>query len=315
MEIFDQIRIVSKNILKKSEPFLKLNEARITGVLQSKVEEYLAQKKNGNWEPIGSRLEEDQLIGLSLMFNAINFCYEHPNTGQQYRFTKTDGTVVNRSTGLKTALVESGIDWNDMGQVENIDAERWTEIAQLGEDNLLFQGDERYQRLVGMAQFLRSHGLETARDFVEASGYNAAAIVQNLADSGYFIDPYFLKRAQLAASTIEESMKLKSGRNLKHVDKLTVMADYRIPQVFYNLGVAQLGFSLMNTLGHRQQIMHSSPEEKALRATAVVVGEQLAREMGVNEATVDSYLWGLSQTMVKNGELRIPAMNVATDAY
>ena len=58
-----------------------------------------------------------------------------------------------------------------------------------------------------------------------------------------------------------------------------------------------------------------SREEQALRATSVTIGKTVAEKMGVMEADVDGYLWGLSQEMVKRGEMSIQHMMVATDAY
>jgi hypothetical protein len=58
-----------------------------------------------------------------------------------------------------------------------------------------------------------------------------------------------------------------------------------------------------------------SREEKALRATAVYVGKIVADRLGISEAEADNVLWGLSQDMVRKGEMAIPHMIVATDAY
>jgi len=41
----------------------------------------------------------------------------------------------------------------------------------------------------------------------------------------------------------------------------------------------------------------------------------VADKLGITEAETDSILWGLSQEMSNNGELAVPHMVVATDAY
>jgi hypothetical protein len=52
-----------------------------------------------------------------------------------------------------------------------------------------------------------------------------------------------------------------------------------------------------------------------LRATAVVLGEEVAKRLSISESEADGILWGLSQAMAKMGEMIIPHMLVATDAY
>jgi hypothetical protein len=139
-------------------------------------------------------------------------------------------------------------------------------------------------------------------------------IAQALIDSGYFKDE-FLKRAQVALKMMGAVTAGHLGRGLNGINELTCMADYRIPQVFYNLGVVRLSSGLELLLIRQEPILSGSRAELALRATVIVIGLKLAGMMANCEAEVDTLLWEFSQQMDKSGQMKIPHMLVATDKY
>jgi hypothetical protein len=139
-------------------------------------------------------------------------------------------------------------------------------------------------------------------------------LIDPLHDSGFFKDE-FLKRAQVGIKMMYTVLTSRMGRSLNGMDLLTCMADYRIPQVFYNLGAVSLAPQLHQHLESEKPVISGSREELALRASVIVIGRQLSGMMGINEAEVDTLLWEYSQVMVKDGRMKIPHMLVATDKY
>jgi hypothetical protein len=311
----DDVRVMSEKVLSTSKDLLTVDSSVAITVLKPKLLEYASQRKGGAYSSPGSELDCSQEIGLNLFMNAINFCYQDPESRNEYHFVSKSGDVVKRATGMLTALAESGVDWNSFAEVEKITPDQWLSISQISETNKIYLGKERQERIVGLAKYLRSLGLNTTTDFFELTDGNALQIVNLLDKSGFFAD-IFKKRSQLAARMISEVCAKKMDFSLYDIDKLTVMADYRLPQVLYNLGVVVLeDESLLSKLCTGEEILPGSREEIALRASSIVVGKILSESMGKTESEIDGLLWGLSQKMVKNNEMKIPHMIVATDAY
>ncbi|HOX95919.1 MAG TPA: queuosine salvage family protein [Candidatus Woesebacteria bacterium] len=314
-EVRLDIREMSEEILSKSQDILSIEKDDISTVLLPKIETYLSEKKASKWLPEGNLLTLEQECGMNLFLNVINFCYKDPSSGHEYVYVTDDGKLIKRATGLITALSRSGIDWDNFAEVQNLSPERWEGVTQISRENPMYLGDERLKRITEFASYLASLGYVNMDDFLGGCDFDTKKMVNIFVNSRYFKDD-FLKRAQLACRMINDVWTRRGGFPLKDIETLTVMADYRIPQVFYNLGVVTINdFELMDKLMTGSPIDPNSREERALRATAVVIGKEVAEKLGITEADVDGILWGLSQDMVRKGEMEIPHMIVATDAY
>lgn len=305
----------SQEILEGSTDLIHLNFDGLDRVLVPRLEEFKLNREANKFLPAGSNLPLEQEVGMGLFLNVINFCYQDPESGHEYVFNSASGRGVRRSTGLATALAESGINWDNLVEVGQMTPARWAEVIQLSETNSFYLGAERGARLVQLARQLLAEGYPTVASFLAGCDFDATVLVGKLMESGLF-DDQFLKRAQLAASTMNDVLVRRSEVGLTRIDQLTVMADYRIPQVFYNLGVVKIeDQALLEKLQNHVPLEAGGREELALRSTCVVVGWKIAERLGIMQAEADGLLWGLSQQMAKAGELDIPHMVVATDAY
>lgn len=313
--LIEDIRVESAETLKNAKDLVEINMASIEEVLMPRIRTYLASRKENNWLPEGHEFSLEKEAGLNLFIDVINFCYKDPATGNEYRFTDRDGKVIKRATGLLTAMARSSVDWNSFSSVSKISTNKWEEMIQLSDDNQMFLGEERLEKIVGFAKFLLSQGYENIPNLLIDCRYDALIILDVLNDSGYFED-IFMKRSQLACRMINDVLVRRGCDPLSNIEKLTVMADYRIPQVFYNLGaVVVTDKNLVDSLVKGSPILANSREEMALRATAIVVGKVVADKLDICEADADGILWGLAQDMAKNGEMIVPHIMVATDAY
>lgn len=311
---FDKVREMSRDIIFRSEDVLRINDEAIDLILKPKVLEFAEAKKGIGWLPAGSDLLVVDEMGLNLFLNVINFCYKDPESGHEYVYIDHKVDIVKRATGLLAAMARSGIHWNRLWEVRRITQKSWSKMIQLDRNNPMYLGDERGQRIVEFAGWLEDAGFDTVTAFLADNHFDAGEISLALMKSDLFSDK-FMKRAQLAARMMSDVLERRSGGPFSGLEKLTVMADYRVPQVFYNLGVVFLSERLRNTLSANTPITSGSREELALRATAVYIGEKLAKEIRISEAKTDNLLWGLSQTMAKSGQMLTPHMIVATDAY
>lgn len=159
-----------------------------------------------------------------------------------------------------------------------------------------------------------SKKLLNASELIEYCGFDAIKVVTFLSKSGYFNDP-FLKRAQVCTSRLDKILVRRNRIHLKNINDLTCMADYRIPQLFYNTHVIEISPELKTILNNKIQLKVDGQQETALRASVVVVGEMLSKLLKIFEAEVDNLLWQLSKKMLDQKRLIIPPMLVATDRY
>lgn len=309
---FASVRKIAENLIQNSTDLLTIAPSVVSGELKQKLETFRTHRMD-NLLSVPTLPAEGEL-GLCLFFNSVNFCYRDPSSGKEYRYTAQDGRSLKRTSAFFTALAESGLDWNDLRQVAALSSQKWLEMTQLDEKNILYLGLERRERIAGLARFLMVLGMDTIFNFVSSKDFDSLKIMNVLIESGYFQDE-FLKRAQVALKMIDAVAASRLGRGLTGINELTCMADYRIPQVFYNLGAVKLSSGLEQQLIRQEPILSGSREELALRATVIVIGLQLARLMSICEAEVDTLLWEFSQQMDKTGQMKIPHMLVATDKY
>lgn len=115
-----------------------------------------------------------------------------------------------------------------------------------------------------------------------------------------------LKKAQLAVSGIWREARL---RGYEGECDLTAFADYQIPNVLRALGVLSYNQDLADRIDNGHLIVENSPEEKAIRAAAVLAVEEIARVQRVSVADVDFWVW------LKRKEPKTPFHLTRTTAY
>lgn len=259
-------------------------------------------------------LSPENELGTNLFFNVINFCYRNPYTQNDYVYTDKAWNKVPRSIGLKAAMNDAEINWGNTREVSKLTPKQWSEIIQLENNRDFYLGEDRGKRIAEMAGKMADIKFNNISDFLDYAEYDTEIILPILSKCGYFYDE-FQKRSQLAVSMMNGVLKSRFGREFSGLDSLTVMADYRLPQVMYNFGAIELSQGLKDKLMNQEVIDTDSPEEISLRAASVVIGERLSKLMGINESEVDQLLWSLAHEMAKENRLQIHHMLVATDKY
>ena len=307
------VRELSVSILQNSKDILSVDFDLVEGSLLTKLQELKSERKsNVFFEEL--RLSPEDELGLNLFLSSINFCYQDPKTHSEYTFLNKEGEVDRRSLGLKSAMAESGVPWGDFSSVSEITAEKWKEMLQLSKKNPIYLGTERGRRVVRLAEQMLALGLNTPTDLVKYCEFDSEKLLMVLDKSGFFEDE-FMKRSQLAVHVMDGVLKRRFDAKLEGTDRLTVMADYRLPQLMYNFGAIKLSTGLHEKLMRSESIETGSREEKTLRAAAIVIGRRVSELMGIPEAETDSLLWTLAVRMGFKNQLPIPHMIVATDKY
>jgi len=110
---------------------------------------------------------------------------------------------------------------------------------------------------------------------------------------------FFHKRAQLLIGDIYRKFKEKF-QNLKNIDKLTALADYKIPQILRKLGILEYSEELTEKIDNKILIPAGSEEEIEIRANTIWAIELMKGEIKkkipkIMAIDIDSHLWLLGQ--------------------
>lgn len=258
------------------------------------------------------KINPEREFGLYLFFGVVNYCFTHPYTLTQYSFSSAKGKQLRGSKALLAALGDTQIDWSFANGTIDITPDIWQKSLQVSSERGLFEFERRRKRIIEFSNYLTGLGVTRIRDDFHRLSVDEVFLL--LIKSNLFDDP-FLKRAQLTTAHLMEcSATLRNS--VPDLAGFGVMADYRIPQLLYNLGVIEFASaSLRQRIINLKVVEPNSPEERALRASSVYVGHKLATDLGVRPAAIDALLWHYAQEYVQTHPNAIPHMLVPTDHY
>lgn len=247
-------------------------------------------------------------FALIIIFSAVNYCYTDPKSKIEYLY-QYNNKEYYRSTAFIKALLSADINWANDSKVQKISEKEWRSILQLTDTNIIFDHKDRLKKIKLASRYIKLKNLFKLLD----QPIKEDILLISLLNSNLF-DDIFLKRIQVAMSLIRQ---LAAHYNIKCIGKieLTAMADYRLPQVLYNFNIIVLNKSLKNKILEGNIFQKNETEEILLRAWAIVICKYIADKTSLSEERVDNAIWNISQEMLKNNQLKIPAMLVETDCY
>lgn len=246
---------------------------------------------------------DDRGTALALLFGPVNYCFFTAQGAPYHRH----GAAPGGSAALRRAMAEATIDWTDLHAVADLPIDRWRTLV----GGPLYDTDGRHARLTGFARHLLARGLRRTADALAAMP-TAGTLLRGLVDSGVFADP-FLKRAQSTVFDVSQLAEARTGRHLDGIEGLTLLADYRLIQLFLHAGVLVVESDALNRhILERRPLAADAPETLALRAAVVLSGEFLD---GGFPALWDKRLWTLTKRLEADGVLRVPPVLVLTDQF
>ncbi|KAI0017741.1 hypothetical protein F4780DRAFT_754221 [Xylariomycetidae sp. FL0641] len=159
---------------------------------------------------------------------------------------------------------------------------------------------------------------------IEAADGSAAGLVNLLArDFTCFRDEWkyagrrkpirFLKRAQILVADLWACFNGESYGQFRDIDKITMFADYRVPQILATLGC--IGYSPpLHAIIDKKEILESGDKyEMQLRACSIWCVELIRREIKrqhpeahVNAILIDFFLYDTMKTLEAEGRETIP---------
>lgn len=310
----DSVRDYSHKIVETHRDLLLIDNSILESTFADDLRKFQESSKLSSDPFATENLTAENELGLNLFLDVINFCFSSPYSHNDYIYTDKSGGVIKRSTGLKAAMSDAEINWGNTREVAKISENQWTNVVQLDKNKDFYLGIDRGKRIAEFAGKMAQSGFKYVTNFLDFAQYDTEIVLPILDKSGYF-DDKFQKRSQLAIRMMNGVLKRRFDKEFKGTENLTIMADYRLPQVMYNFGAIKLSEGLLEKLTRQEVLESDSPEELVLRAASVVVGENISKILSINENEVDALLWTLSQKMAKEGALKIPHMLVATDMY
>lgn len=264
------------------------------------------------WDDPGMlRGPPERQVAWLLAYNAINFSY-WPDAGPRWR-TVVGGVEVggdDEALGIMVAFaaaLERGVPLDDPAWLTRVDAATLEALlpAAPGAGRLpLF--DARVAGLRELGRGLAAYG--GAAGLVRAAAGSAVALVDGIvaafpswedvrADGGDVL--VFRKRAQLCTAMIAGALGGVGLGAFHDVARLTVFADYRLPQILRGTGVIALEDGLAARIARGDALAKGSVEETAIRAATVYAAERLrvalaADQPAITALDVDHLLWRLA---------------------
>ncbi len=280
--------------------FVQINEARLAEVCANIDPHVLTLP---TWEfPVFYRQDPDRLAGQILLFNSINFCYwGDPRWEVEYAGQWWSGSMAVLST-IHRALDEGApvLDGFYLAQLSEAD---FRHILRGRGELLLVPERHRIWREVGATLVSRFDGSFTK--VIRAANGDAVALVHALLEAFPSFDDTsdldghpvrFYKRVQLAVGMLYEAFAGKGWGALSGIDRLTVFADYKVPQVLRRLGILEYAHDLAEQIDGEQTIPHGDRCEVEIRVATIWAAELMrqalvSRVPGVSALHIDYWLW------------------------
>jgi hypothetical protein len=105
---------------------------------------------------------------------------------------------------------------------------------------------------------------------------------------------HFYKRAQICAY----DLSLLPTLHINNTDKLSVFADYKLPQALRHVGILAYDSRLAQKVDSLILLEKGSREEVEIRASTIWACELLSQELEVPATIVDNAIWSLSGSLL-----------------
>jgi len=260
----------------------------------------------------------ERTVNWLLVLDALNFCFwgekGKPRWRIEYQGEILDGYWAEAAS--LTRAVEEGIALWDAEYLSTMSREDLAYVfrptrgadGSAGEMIPLFDARLAHVHEVGRVLVERhtgqfAHAIEKA----QGSAVNLTLLLAQEFTSFRDVAVYhakdvrFLKRAQICVADLYGAFGGKRWGAFTDLDKLTIFADYKLPQVLRHFGVLEYAPGLAQHIDNQELLPPGGEEEVELRAATIWACELLRREMShisgyaITAVEVDQLLWFLGQ--------------------
>jgi Queuosine salvage protein len=260
----------------------------------------------------------ERTVNWLLVLDALNFCFWAEKNKPRWRVAY-EGEILDgywAEAASLTRAVEEGIALWDAEYLSTMSREdlayvfRSTKGANGSAEEMIPLFDARLAHVheVGRVLVERYAGqFARAVEEVKGSAVSLALLLAQEFTSFRDLAKYhardirFLKRAQICVADLYGAFGGKRWGAFTDLDKLTIFADYKLPQVLRHYGVLEYAPELAQRIDNQELLKPGGEEEVELRAATIWACELLRREMSrisghaITAVEVDQLLWYLGQ--------------------
>ncbi|MBS3169768.1 queuosine salvage family protein [Candidatus Woesearchaeota archaeon] len=251
-----------------------------------------------------SALSEEEILNFLLVYSTIGFCYwGNQPWSVKYRGKKHLGSFAMLAAIMKAH--EKGIQILDPKYRSRINAQEFSEILEIKENNQIYLFQERLAFLHESGAVILEKYDGKISTLLKLGDGDVIKLLDILTrDFLAYNDFYtycgkkisFNKKAQLFISDVFQIFGGEGIGHFHNIQKLTALADYRIPQVLRNLGILVYSPELADKIDRGILISKGSPEEIELRAGMIWAVHLIynlikEREQRVLPIGVNDHLW------------------------
>ena len=260
----------------------------------------------------------ERTVNWLLVLDALNFCFwaekGQPRWRIDYHGEILDGYWAEAAA--LTRAVEEGIALWDAGYLSTMSREdlayifRGVQSADGAAEEMIPLFEQRLEHVheVGRVLLERYDG-QFAHAVKQAEGSAVKLTLLLVQDFSSFRDVagyagrevHFFKRAQICVADLHGAFSGRRWGTFSDLDKLTIFADYKLPQVLRHYGLLEYQHSLAERVDKQELLAAGGEAEVELRAATIWACELLRREMSdvagrvITAVEIDQLLWYLGQ--------------------
>jgi len=252
---------------------------------------------------------DEETLSYLLVLDSLNFCFWPAPGGEKWAVACESGWLSGYyalAFSLKQAF-ESGTSLADPEGLRSLSLTGLKEILKgRGEPQLM---EARLRILNELGEVLLSDYEGKAFKLVAAAEGSAVRLVRLLGEkflSFRDVAEYrglqvpFYKRAQILAADLYGTFEGKGWGGFRDMERLTALADYKLPQVLRQLGVFRYSDSLARKVDHMIHLEAGGREEVEIRANTIWAVELIRRELArkgldLRAFEIDWVLWNMGQ--------------------
>ncbi|KAF2431058.1 hypothetical protein EJ08DRAFT_197269 [Tothia fuscella] len=275
-------------------------------------------------------MDDDPEAAANFIFtmDLLNFCFwsykgEDERFAVEYKGKKWKGyssLVAALQRGIEEGIpITSPSFWHDENECTE---EVYRKLFRSATEEQIPLFDKRVVVLQEAAEVLCRNFEGSVVNLIERANHSAAALVNLLAEHfPCFRDEMrfegrtvrFLKRAQIFVADLWAAFNGEGLGRFDDIDKITMFADYRIPQILHTIGCMLYSPPLERDIRKKISIKSKSTWEVELRGCSIWCVEMIRKEIirqnpdaKVNAILIDFFLYDTMKELEISGEAQIP---------
>ncbi len=270
----------------------------------------------------------ERTINWLLLLDALNFCFWAEKGQERWRITYNEKILDGywAEAAALTRAVDEGLPLWNADYLSTISEDTVASIFRPEAKSAVIPlFEQRVTNIREVGRVLQEKYQGQFAQAIQQVQHNAIELVQLLARNfSSFNDVVsyrnhevrFYKRAQICVADIYGAFGGKQWGTFTNLDKLTIFADYKLPQILRHYGVIVYHPTLAQRIDNHELLEPGSEEEVEIRAGTIWACELVRRAMqrqgyAMTAIEIDQKLWSLSQ----NSEDMCPYHRVRTQYY